>query len=141
MNDNKVKHLEMIEVVIDRMGHNSFQLKGWAVALMSIVGALAAKGSDKSFMLLGLIPLIAFWFLDSYYLQLERKYRVLYERIRNKGENDIDFDMSLKHLSYENDAEAKKCCICSSLFSFTEVAFYIVIAVAFVTVMMVSNWL
>lgn len=138
--ENKVKHLEMIESVIDRMGHNSFQLKGWAVTLMSIVGALSAKGSDKSFMLLGLIPLIAFWFLDSYYLQLERKYRVMFEQVRAKDEADIDFDMNLKHVHYSEE-DLKKVCFCNCMSSSTEVFFYIVIAIAFVAVIIVSNWM
>lgn len=138
--ENKVKHLEMIESVIDRMGHNSFQLKGWAVTLMSIVGALSAKGSDKRFMLLGLIPLIAFWFLDSYYLQLERKYRVMFEQVRTKDEADIDFDMNLKHVHYSEE-DLKKVCFCNCMISSTEVIFYLVIAIAFVAVMVVSNWM
>lgn len=138
--ENKVKHLEMVESVIDRMGHNSFQLKGWAVTLMSIVGALSAKGSDKSFMLLGLIPLIAFWFLDSFYLQLERKYRVMFEQVRAKDETDIDFDMNLKHIHYSEE-DLKKVCFCNCMFSSTEAIFYMVIAIAFVAVMIVSNWM
>lgn len=138
--ENKVKHLEMIESVIDRMGHNSFQLKGWAVTLMSIVGALSAKGSDKRFMLLGLIPLIAFWLLDSYYLQLERKYRVMFEQVRTKDEADIDFDMNLKHVHYSEE-DLKKVCFCNCMISSTEVIFYLVIAIAFVVVMVVSNWM
>ena len=42
--EKKMKHLEMIEGVIERMGNNSFQLKGWAVTLVALVGALAAQG-------------------------------------------------------------------------------------------------
>lgn len=33
--ENKIKHPEMIESIIERMGSNSFQLKGWAVTLVS----------------------------------------------------------------------------------------------------------
>ena len=49
MAEKKMKHLEMIEGVIERMGNNSFQLKGWAVTLVALVGALASQGSDKRF--------------------------------------------------------------------------------------------
>ena len=44
MNEQKIKHLEMIEAVIERMGNNSFQLKGWAVTLVGIIGGLSAQG-------------------------------------------------------------------------------------------------
>ena len=43
MNQNKIKHLEMIEAVIERMAKNSFQLKGWAMTLVAAVGALASQ--------------------------------------------------------------------------------------------------
>ena len=33
MNENTVEHLKLIQQVVDRMGRNSFQLKGWTVVL------------------------------------------------------------------------------------------------------------
>ena len=91
-NEKKMKHLEMIEGVIDRMGSNSFQLKGWAVTLVALVGALSAQGSDKRFILIAFIPLIAFWFLDAYYLQMERKYEILYKCVSEKSESEIELE-------------------------------------------------
>ena len=125
--EKKMKHLEMIEAVIERMGNNSFQLKGWAVTLVALVGALAAQGSDKRFFLLAFVPLFAFWFLDSFYLQMERKYKVLYKRVSGKAESDIDFNMDTRSVTYTED-EAKRICFCSCLFSKTEWPFYLVIA-------------
>lgn len=125
--EKKMKHLEMIEGIIERMGNNSFQLKGWAVTLVALVGALAAQGSDKRFFLLAFIPLLAFWFLDSFYLQMERKYKVLYKRISKKNENEIDFNMDTRSVTYSED-EAKRICFCSCLFSKTEWPFYLIIA-------------
>ena len=48
--ENKIKHLEMIENIIERMAKNSFQLKTWAVTLVTLVGALGTKEADKRFM-------------------------------------------------------------------------------------------
>ena len=53
--ENKIKHLEMIECIIERMAKNSFQLKGWAVTLVSIVGALASNDADKRFITIAII--------------------------------------------------------------------------------------
>ena len=125
--EKKMKHLEMVEGVIERMGNNSFQLKGWAVTLVALVSALAAQGSDKRFFLLAFIPLFAFWFLDSFYLQMERKYKVLYKRVADKAENDINFNMDTRSITYTED-EAKRICFCSCLFSKTEWPFYLIIA-------------
>ena len=35
--DAKLKHLESIQSVINRMGANSFRLKGWGVVLISVL--------------------------------------------------------------------------------------------------------
>ena len=127
--ENKIKHLEMIEKIVERMGSNSFQLKGWAVTLVTIIGALAAKETDKRFFLLSFIPLLAFWFVDSFYLQTERKYKVLYRQVAEKGEKDIDFKMDTSQISYTED-DLKRVCYCRCLFSATEFWFYIPITIA-----------
>ena len=127
--EKKMKHLEMVEGIIERMGNNSFQLKGWAVTLVSIIGALSAQGSDRRFFLLSFLPLVAFWLLDSFYLQKERKYRILYNIISIKEEKNIDFNMDTRNIDMSGK-EASRICYFKCLFSITEVLFYGVIAVA-----------
>ncbi len=41
--ENKIKHLEFIQIVITRMNVNSFFLRGWSVTLVAALFALAAK--------------------------------------------------------------------------------------------------
>ena len=55
--EKKIKHLELIENVIERMARNSFQLKGWAMSLVALVGALASKDEDKRFIVIAFIPI------------------------------------------------------------------------------------
>jgi hypothetical protein len=43
MTDNYIKHLEMIQGVVDRLAENSFKYKGWCITLVSALLALAAK--------------------------------------------------------------------------------------------------
>lgn len=62
MPEKKIKHLEMIEAIIERMAKNCFQLKGWAMTLVALVGTLGSQGSEKKFMLLAFIPVIDFVF-------------------------------------------------------------------------------
>lgn len=118
-----MKHLEMIEGVIERMGSNSFQLKGWAVTLVALIGGFASQGSDKRFFLIAFIPLVAFWFLDAFYLQMERKYKILYKIVAEKEENNIDFDMDTKNMCKGTDSGIT--CYCKCLFSLTEWPFYL----------------
>jgi hypothetical protein len=94
--ENKLKHLEMLQGVINRMGNNSFLLKGWSVVLVSALFALAAKDSQIYFIYLAYFPAIAFWQLDAYFLWQERLYRKLYDKVRLKNESEIDYSMDTR---------------------------------------------
>ncbi len=73
------KHLEFIEAVISRLAGNSFQMKSWNVALATAaIGFAATKDSHPTAAAIAAVPSFAFWFLDAYYLGLERLYRDLY---------------------------------------------------------------
>ncbi len=45
--DNKHKHLELVQGVVNRMASNLFMLKGWAVTLVAGIFDLAGKDADK----------------------------------------------------------------------------------------------
>lgn len=92
--DRKLKHLEFIQGVINRLSTNSFLLKGWSVVLVSALFALSANDSNVSFIFLAYIPAIVFWGLDGYFLSIEQAYRKHYERVRVKKPDDIDFSMT-----------------------------------------------
>lgn len=97
----KVKHLEIIQAVINRMNNNSFLLKGWCVTLVSALIALGAKDSDKLFILVGYYPILMFWILDAYYLWQERLFRKLYDKIREEADDTADFSMSTELVKKE----------------------------------------
>lgn len=81
-----MKEIETIQGVINRMASNSFLIKGWAVTLVSVT--LLLKGSNYQ-VFIAFIPLMTFWYLDAYFLRLERAYRKLYSWvISNRPEND-----------------------------------------------------
>lgn len=114
-NENQIKHLEMIENVIERMAQNSFALKGWAMTLVAAICALATAGSEHRFVVVALIPILIFWFLDAFYLQKERKYRELFNKARAE---DLNFSMDTEGLS------GKKTRYIRCLFSVSEWVFY-----------------
>jgi hypothetical protein len=91
--ESKIKHLEFIQSVISRMAGNSFLLKGWSVTLVAALFALAAKDADKGYIIVAYFPVIVFWLLDGYFLSMERRYRGLYDEVRIKKEDQIDFSM------------------------------------------------
>lgn len=136
MPEKKIKHIEMIEAIIERMAKNSFQLKGWSMTLITLVGAISAQGSDKRFILLAFIPILGFWILDSFYLQQERKYKQLYKNIVAKNESQIDFNMDTSKATGTTE-EMKRLCFCRCLFSITEVCFYPLLTVALIVLLIV----
>ena len=129
--ESEIKHIEMIEAVIERMGQNSFALKGWTMTLIVAICALSATGSERRFAFIAVAPIIIFWFLDSYYLQRERKYRELYNRVIKHEAPAFSMDISTI-----ND---KKTRFLRCLFSVTEVLFYVVCIVAIVAVFVWLN--
>lgn len=94
--DSKLKHLDFIQGVVNRLSTNSFLLKGWSVVLVSALFALSAKDSEVLFVILAYIPATVFWGLDGYFLAVERTYRKLYDRIRVKDPEEIDFSMDTR---------------------------------------------
>lgn len=57
---NKHKHLEFIQTSINRMSGNLFLLKGWSVTLVAALFALAAKDTNKAYILIAYFPLLIF---------------------------------------------------------------------------------
>jgi hypothetical protein len=102
--ETKLKHLEMIQGIINRMAGNSFLLKGWCVTLTSALFALAAKDTNPFFVYVAYFPCVTFWSLDGYFLRQERLYRKLYQAVSKKQPDDIDFSMNT--VVYETDVES-----------------------------------
>lgn len=119
--EDKHKHLELIQGVINRMANNSFMLKGWAVTLVAGIFALASKDADKIYFLITYVPIVTFWGLDAYYLRQERLYRKLYDKIRIKNSNEIDFSMNAALPEFK----VPKTAYLNTLLSPTELWFYL----------------
>ena len=103
---SRTTHLEMIQGVISRMGANSLQCKTWAMTIFAALSVIIL-GSDNSRSVLFASPcviiiLIVFWWLDAWYLQMERLFRHLYDDIRTKdlpenfAEVEDPYNMSFK---------------------------------------------
>jgi hypothetical protein len=122
--DAKIKHLEMIQGVINRMASNSFMLKGWAVTLVAGIFALAAKDTNKLYFIITYVPILFFWGLDAYYLRQERLFRKLYNKVRKQNENEIVFSMNTNLPEFK----CKQTTYADSLFSTTEIWFYLPLA-------------
>lgn len=90
VSDNKIRHMEMIQTVVARLAGNSFLVKGWALTLTGAFLGFAVNKSSSGLAAVGLIPVAFFWWLDGYYLRLERLFRALFEEVRTRSAEDAD---------------------------------------------------
>jgi hypothetical protein len=79
--EEKIKHLEFLQNIITRMNTNSFQIKTWSITINAALLAVFASGSKAIYLLIPIVPTIIFWFLDTFYLQQERKFRGVYNDV------------------------------------------------------------
>ena len=93
--DNKIKHLEFIQGVINRLASDSFRMKGWCVVLVAALFILLAREGRIEFVAVALVPVVFFWGLDGYFLWQERMFRALYDHVRGLEEDKIDFSMNV----------------------------------------------
>jgi type IV secretory pathway TrbD component len=93
--DAKLKHLEFIQDAIKRMAGNSFLLRGWSITLVIAIFTLASQTYKPIYYWIALFITLVFWLLDSYYLHQEKRFRCLYNEVRAKDPDSIDFSMTL----------------------------------------------
>jgi hypothetical protein len=124
--------LEFIQQTITRMASNSFLLKGWTVTIIAGLFAFAnTKEMNSNYLLIALIPTFFFWFLDGFFLYQERLFRKLYDSVRVKEEDHIDFSMDTSPFKGNVGSWVKVC------FSKTLLLFYFPVFV----VIILAKWL
>lgn len=89
-----MKHLELIQGVINRLAGNSFSLKRWSVLILTAFVILLAREPHSHHHWFILVPLAALWLLDGYYLAQERLYRKLYDQVRKSEMGDMAFSLT-----------------------------------------------
>jgi hypothetical protein len=92
MDQNRVKHLELIQAVITRLASNSFAYKAWTIGLVSALFAFGATARRPLLVLLPAVPVSFFAVLDAYYLQQERHFRGLFDAVRRMSDEEWQRD-------------------------------------------------
>lgn len=109
--EDVLQHLSFIQGVINRMNSNSFSMKGWMVAIVSALCAVYASNSTAGaayvYFIAAIVADILFFFLDAFYLKMEKEYRNLYNRVlTNPIETNFKMHIDKKD---ENDKELRVC--------------------------------
>ena len=85
-NDDR-HYLQMMQDNISRMASNSANCKSWMVTLVAAFCAIGCSiDALNGWIIIAVIPVIVFWYLDTFYLNLERK-------MRNR---ELDFILKMK---------------------------------------------
>jgi hypothetical protein len=75
------KELDLIQDVIKRMANNSFEVKKWLIGILTAIAVFKHEellGGNSQLVLLLLVPVLCFWYLDSYFLSVEKQFREMY---------------------------------------------------------------
>lgn len=77
-------YLEILQGVIGRMATNSASCKSWCIALVSAIIVVVAGQANPQYIWVSMVPVCLFYLLDSYYLGLERSFRMAYNTFIRK---------------------------------------------------------
>lgn len=92
--EDKRKHLELIQGVVNRMASNSFLFKGWSITIIAGISAFAAQDSNTALMVVPIVSTLLFWSVDAYYLMLERAFRNIYNKVAALKPEKIDYSLA-----------------------------------------------
>ena len=130
MDENKIAYLQMIQEPIGRMSTASAIFKGFAATIVAGIAALSYCDVNTYILGLSFVPVLLFALLDIYYLQLEKKYRYLYEQVRT-DEHEVDFSMKLTKDNKSAKAKVIDCIKSLSICLFYPAMITILIAVMY----------
>lgn len=116
--DARIKHLEMIQAVIARLGTNGFVVKGWAITVAGAFLGFAVTQDNWGLAAASAMPTAVFWCLDAYFLRSERLFREFYERVRASPGDIQPFFMGAtgpRFAALLNDSQRRATSWCTSM--------------------------
>ena len=124
-------HISMLQGIINRMAGNSANCKNWTVTL---VAAMLVLLVDKEMKIpnawICLIPIALFYFLDCYYLGLERLCIASQNGFLKRIYNDEGWIESLYKVDGLKDKCKQFCNVIKAMGSVSTTPFYLVVAIA-----------
>lgn len=84
--EDRRKHLDFIQAVITRMSASSATTKGWLLPVVTATYGYALTKDEPSIALLGVVAVVMFAIVDANYLNQERAFRRLYDKVAGGGD-------------------------------------------------------
>lgn len=125
--DTRIKHLGMIQDVVERMANASTWMKRMSIIVVGGAVAIAARAvpgpsamTDQDIALVAILLVIIFWGMDSRYHQQERWFRRVYDVVRVESHTARpDFRIT------PNQAERESCSFIACVFTWSTWPFYV----------------
>lgn len=130
IDNNYLEYFKIIQNIISRMAQNSFLIKAWSITIIAGISVLTFSFITSLIFTILIGVILIFWILDTYYLRLERLYRILYEDVVNAF-NDPSRKAQIKLFDLNYETFTKKVhSFPIIMFSKTEGLFYITLTLA-----------
>jgi len=129
--DLRVKRLEMVQLIIARLGNYGTSLKNYCITLTTGVCGFAITSQKPAIILLSVISTSIFLLLDAQFLRVERRFRLLFEQMALEKWDDVP-NFSLDRSSISNPLYQK------ALISWSIMIFYIPILGIIVITFLIS---
>lgn len=88
LNQTEILYIQLLQENISRMNQNCIQCKTWCVALIAGILAVVATASKPILLLIGCLIAIGAYFLDCFYLKLEKNFRCFEKRLTDELKKD-----------------------------------------------------
>lgn len=104
------KEIDLIQSCVNRMAQNSFMVKGWLITLVTVILALLPENVNvRGVCVIVLLATFCFWYLDAFFLRLERLYRWKYEWVISKRAENDKFYYDLNPMNQDMWLLSKAC--------------------------------
>jgi hypothetical protein len=129
----RVKQLEMVQAIIARIAGYGAEIKNWCITVTTAVCGFSVTVQKPVVVLLALLPIVTFAFLDAQYLRVERQFRNTFDQFsREKWDVLPSFDLGHN--------AGSKIPLVAVLFSWSIVSFYIPLVLGVAVVMFVETF-
>lgn len=125
------KEIDLIQNCINRMAQNSFVVKGWLITLVTVVLALLPDKINIDILCaVVMTATITFWYLDAFFLKMEKLYRWKYEwvicnrMISDEYKYDLNPHNKKMWLNSNNEKDVKSPSIIRIMFTKTLIPLY-----------------
>lgn len=144
------REIELIQGCISRMAHNSFVVKGWLISLIAVVLTLLPENFNiRILCIIGMLIAVCIWYLDGFFLKVEKLYRWKYEWVilkrlnTNEGMYDLNPYNKKMWLPNKDGSNKKAPKEIEVMFSKTLIPIYIptITVIIFVFINSYMNWI